>query len=106
MTFLPLGEPDREKKPRKKFPILKSQLLAFGALAVLITGTFATNVNVGTNGRIEFGQGSVQVVTCDTYINVTLGTRIDSSNGITYIDRVTLSDLSVQLRDRTINVEM
>jgi hypothetical protein len=106
MTFLPLGEPDREKKPRKKFPILKSQLLAFGALAVLITGTFATNVNVGTNGRIEFGQGSVQVVTCDTYINVTLGTLIDSNNGITYIDRVTLSDLSVQLRDRTISVQL
>jgi len=104
MTFLPLGEPDREKRPRKKFPILKSQLLAFGALAVLITGTFATNVNVGTNGRIEFGQGSVQVVTCDTHINVTLGTLIDTSTGLTYIDRVTLSDLSVQLHDRTISV--
>jgi hypothetical protein len=106
MTFLPLGEPDKEKKSRKKFPILKSQLLGLGALALLITGTFATNVNVGTNGRIEFGQGSVQVVTCDTHINVTLGTLIDTSTGITYIDRVTLSDLSVQLRDRTISVQL
>jgi hypothetical protein len=107
MTFLPLGEPNGEKKkPRKKIGILKSQLLAVGALAALITGTFATNVNVGTGNRIEFGQGSVQVVTCDTYINVTLGTKIDSSTGVTYIDQVTLSDLSVQLHDRTIDIEL
>ena len=106
MTFLPLGEPNGEKKPRKKFPILKSQLLAFGALAVLITGTFATNVSVGTNGRIEFGQGSVQVVTCDTFIGVSIQTRIDAATGLTYIDQLTLDDLSVQLHDRTISVEM
>jgi hypothetical protein len=73
-------------KPRRKFKL-------FGGIALLIYavagGALAQTITLNTNGRVEFGQGVVQLKACDSFISITLdasppiysGTR---ANGLPY----------------------
>jgi hypothetical protein len=72
----------------------------------VITFTYATNISLGTQDRVEFGQGVRQTVTCDTYVNLKLTSRVNATTGVFYIDQLTLSDLSLRLHDRTITIEL
>ena len=72
----------------------------------VITFTYATNITLGTQDKIEFGQGVRQTVTCDTYVNLKLTSKVNATTGVFYIDQLTLSDLSLRLHDRTITIDL
>jgi len=72
----------------------------------VITFTYATNITLGTQDKVEFGQGVRQTVTCDTYVNLKLTSKVNATTGVFYIDQLTLSDLSLRLHDRTITIEL
>ena len=72
----------------------------------VVTFTYATNITLGTQDRVEFGQGVRQTVTCDTYVNLKLTSRVNATTGVFYIDQLSLSDLSLRLHDRTITIEL
>ena len=87
----------------------QKQFFRLSIISVLLVGivgtlTFAANINIGSQGKTEFGQGILQAVACDTTISVNLTSKMDPSTGIYYVDTVSLSDLSTQLHDRTITV--
>ena len=69
---------------------------------VLLGYTFAGNISFNSNVRTEFGTGIEETVVCDTYISSSLTSKIDSATGEMLIDSLTLSDLSLSLRNRTV----
>ena len=68
------------------------------------TYTFSANVGINSGATTEFGQGLELTVTCDTSVSASLGTSMDTATGTYFISSVTLSDLSIQLHDRTVKV--
>jgi len=57
------------EKPHRKFKL-------FGGVALLvyavIGGALAQTITLNTNGRVEFGQGVVELKACDSFITITL----------------------------------
>jgi hypothetical protein len=57
------------EKPHRKFKL-------FGGVALLvyavIGGALAQTITLNTNGRVEFGQGVVELKACDAFITITL----------------------------------
>ena len=50
----------------------------------LISSTFAINININENNRIEYGQGIYQIKACDQYVSL----KLDSTNAINGYSRV------------------
>lgn len=75
-------------------------------LVLFATFTFAASINIGTSDNVEFGQGVRQTVTCDQFVDISITSGVNPTTGIFYVDQLTLSDLSLQLHDRTINIEL
>lgn len=89
----------------------RKELLRFSAVIVIVVGIvstliFAANININAGERIEFGQGVIQTVTCDTRVEVSLTSKIDTTTGEFALETLSLSDLSTQLRDRTIVIDL
>jgi len=84
------------------------RLSASGAVLIglVLSLTFGANINLNTQGKIEFGQGILQAVACDTQIVVNLSSQLNTSTGVYNVSTLTLSDLSTQLHDRTITVNL
>jgi len=84
------------------------RLSATGAILIglVLSLTFGANINLNTQGKIEFGQGILQAVTCDTQIVVNISSQLNTSTGVYNVSSLTLSDLSTQLHDRTITVNL
>ena len=87
----------------------KSQIL-IGLLVVivaLITTSFSARISINNvGGKVEFGQGIVHTVACDTYIPTVLTTKMDTATSVYYVDTLVLQDLSIRLRNRTLKVEI
>jgi hypothetical protein len=64
--------------------------------------TFSSAINFNSGLKTEFGQGLLSTVACDSVITSSLGTQIDSSTGTYVINSVSLGDLSLGLRNRTV----
>ena len=75
-------------------------------IILFTTYTYASNITLNSSANVEFGQGSVETVTCDTYIRAKLSSEIDPGTGIFYVKQLTLSDLSLRLHDRTVSIEL
>lgn len=71
---------------------------------ILLGGIFAANFVINTNNRAEFGQGATALVTCDTHINIKLIPKLDLNSGDYFIDQVVISDISVQLHDKRVDI--
>lgn len=97
------------KPKRINFPHkIQKRLIAFTfiLMASFLTFTYALNINLGTQNQVEFGQGSRETVTCDTYVDVKIKSNVDPSTGVFYVDQLILSDLSLQLRERTVSIDL
>ena len=75
-------------------------------LICIVTFTFSARINIGASNDVEFGQGVLQTVACDTYITTSLKSTVDPTTGTYYLKELMLGDLSVQLHDKTISVEL
>ena len=84
------------------------RLSATGAVLIglVLSLTFGANINLNTQNKIEFGQGILQAVACDTQIVVNLSSQLNTSTGVYNVSSLILSDLSTQLHDRTITVNL
>ncbi|CAN2204007.1 hypothetical protein MCEMRE182_00820 [Candidatus Nanopelagicaceae bacterium] len=70
--------------------------------SAVLTYTFSAEINLNSGIRTEFGLGVEQTVVCDTYISTSLTSKLDSETGKSLIESLTLSDLSLSLRNRTL----
>ena len=86
---------------RRQFNVISLLLIVLFA-----TYTYASNITLNSSEDVEFGQGSIETVTCDTYIRAKLSSEIDPATGIFYIKQLILSDLSLRLHDRTVSIEL
>jgi hypothetical protein len=68
----------------------------------LVAFSFSGNLGINPGVRTEFGIGVEETVACDSYISTSLTSKIDSRTGTYVIDSVSLSDLSLGLRNRTV----
>jgi hypothetical protein len=82
--------------------MLKVALGSVLLVGSLVAFSFSGNLGINPGVRTEFGIGVEQTVACDTYISTSLTSKIDSRTGTYVIDSVSLSDLSLGLRNRTV----
>jgi hypothetical protein len=88
----------------KHFQLLIGLIIASLALtATTLSSRFSIN---NTGGKVEFGQGLVHTVACDTHIPTELITKIDTATGSYFIDSLILKDLSIRLQNRTLKVKL
>jgi hypothetical protein len=101
--------PSEEKKKRKKLPLI---LAGVGILALvpLVGSTFAANISLNGGGSVEFGQGTVNAVKCDSDINVKLESSVVKVSGdalVFALNKVKLDNLDVaSCRGKTITVRL
>ena len=89
---------DVEHPKKKKFSKSpKSFALLFCAGAFLLQTTFASNINLGTNSAVEFGQGVKQTVACSGSTALTLSPISSFSNssgaGAYYLSGFSVSNI-------------
>ncbi len=64
-------------------------------LISLIGTTFAINVTINGNNRVEFGQGVYRITSCDQFVNVALKSSNAFSDGLSRVGSVEISGLDV-----------
>lgn len=64
-------------------------------LISLIGTTFAVNITINSNNRVEFGQGIYSIESCDQLINVSLKSSNAFSDGLSRVGSIELSSLDV-----------
>jgi hypothetical protein len=70
--------------------------LTLAAVIISLIGTtFAINVTINGNNRLEFGQGIYQITSCDQFVNVNLKSSSAFSDGLSRVESVELSGLDV-----------
>jgi hypothetical protein len=84
-------------RPRKT---LASGIVIF----LLLAGSLATNIVINTGQSVEFGQGSRDTVACDSRININFTSYIDTATANYLLKDVVVSDLSVQLHDKKVEI--
>ena len=88
----------------KQSKLISGLTILFLALTVTSLSTFFSINN--SENKIEFGQGRVYTVACDTHIPTEMTTKMDTATSVHYIDSVILKDLSIRLQNRTLKVRM
>lgn len=68
--------------------------------------TLSGQVSLNSGQPVEFGSGIESTVTCDSVINTSLTSRIETSTGKYVIDSLSLGDLSLGLRNRTVKAQL
>lgn len=82
----------QEKKKRKVLvPFLAG--LGVAALFPVVGSTLAANISLGS-GSIEFGQGQVSTVTCDSSIVITPSAAYNSGSDTFNVNTIELSDIA------------
>jgi hypothetical protein len=61
----------------------------------LVGTTFAVNVTINGNNRVEFGQGVYRITSCDQFINVALKSSSAFADGYSRVGSIELSGLDV-----------
>ena len=89
-----LGLPASEERQRRISP--RGTLVIVGLfLFSLLGATFAANITINGDNRIEFGQGIYQITSCDQFINVKLKSSNAFSDGLSRVGSIELSGLDV-----------
>ena len=86
--------PDSAEKPGR----FSSRGFRWTLLAVIISlvgTTFAVNVTINGNNRVEFGQGVYRITSCDQFINVALKSSSAFADGLSRVGSIELSGLDV-----------
>lgn len=61
----------------------------------LISTTFAINITINGNNRVEFGQGIYQIKACDQYVSIELGSTSAYPNGYSRVGNIVFKGLDV-----------
>lgn len=62
----------------------------------LISSTFAINININDNNRIEYGQGIYQIKACDQYVSLKLDSTDAYPNGYSRVGDIVFYGLDVE----------
>ena len=95
MEILKFGDnpsPNRSNNNQRK----PAAMIVAGVLVAMMgmSTTLAGTITIGTNSRVEFGQGLVNTAACDDAITVTPSTTFNVSGGI-YNDTFTVTSLVI-----------
>lgn len=82
------------EKPRR-FASRGFRLAMAAALISLVGSTFAINIVINGNNRVEFGQGIYRITSCDQFINVNLKSGTAFADGLSRVGSIEISGLDV-----------
>lgn len=86
--------PETAEKPGR----FSSRAFRWTLLAVIISligTTFAINVTINGNNKVEFGQGLYRITSCDQFVNVNLKSSNAFADGLSRVGSIELSGLDV-----------
>ena len=89
-----LGLPAPEERQRRfSSPGFRTVL---GLLLISLIGTtFAINITINGNNRVEFGQGVYRITSCDQFVNIALKSSSAFADGYSRVGSIELSGLDV-----------
>ena len=88
------GMPETDEKPGR----FSSRGFRWTLLAVIISligTTFAINVTINGNNKVEFGQGVYRITSCDQFMNVNLKSSNAFDDGLSRVGSIELSGVDV-----------
>jgi len=71
------------------------RLTLLAVIISLVGTTFAINVTINGNNRVEFGQGLYRITSCDQFMNVNLKSGNAFADGYSRVESIELSGLDV-----------
>ncbi len=86
--------PDSAEKPGR-FSSRGFRLTLLAVIISLIGTTFAINVTINGDNRVEFGQGIYRITSCDQFMNVNLKSGNAFADGYSRVESIELSGLDV-----------
>ena len=89
-----LGMPAASQKPGR-YSSRGFRLTLVAVILSLVGTTFAINVTINGNNRVEFGQGVYRITSCDQFINVALKSSSAFADGYSRVGSIELSGLDV-----------
>lgn len=78
----------------RRFRGFDRRLFSIAALLLLISSTFAVNINLNENNSIEFGQGIYQIKACDQFISLEFKST-QSVNGFSRVGNIIFKGLDI-----------
>ena len=79
---------------RRRFRGFDRRLFSITALLLMISTTFAVNINLNENNSIEFGQGIYQIRACDQFISLEFKSTA-SVNGFSRVGNIVFKGLDI-----------
>lgn len=86
--------PDSAEKPGR-FSSRGFRLTLLAVIISLVGTTFAINVTINGDNRVEFGQGIYRITSCDQFMNVNLKSGNAFADGYSRVESIELSGLDV-----------
>jgi hypothetical protein len=93
-VFVELGMPEATQKPGR-FSSRGFRWTLVAVILSLVGTTFAVNVTINGDNRVEFGQGVYRITSCDQFINVALKSSSAFADGLSRVGSIELSGLDV-----------
>ena len=82
------------EETRRGFGKLSSRWVVIFAALLLVSTTFAVNININGNNRVEYGQGIYQIKACDQYVAIEL-VSTSTINGFSRVGNIIFKGLDV-----------
>ena len=79
---------------QRRFRGFDRRLFSLAALLLIISSTFAANLNINESNRIEFGQGIYQIKACDQFISLEFKSTA-SINGYSRVGNIIFKGLDI-----------
>ena len=89
-----LGMPEASQKPGR-YSSRGFRLTLLAVILSLVGTTFAINVTINGNNRVEFGQGVYRITSCDQFVQVALKSSSAFADGYSRVGSIELSGLDV-----------
>jgi hypothetical protein len=86
--------PDSAEKPGR-YSSRGFRLTLVAVIIALVGTTFAINVTINGNNRVEFGQGIYRITSCDQFMNVNLKSSNAFEDGLSRVGSIELSGVDV-----------
>lgn len=90
-----LGLPAPEERQRR-FSSRGFRLVLGLLLISLVGSTFAIDITINRDNRVEFGQGVYRITSCDQFVNVALKSSSAFEDGLSRVGSIELSGLDVE----------
>ena len=86
------GMPQEERR----FGGLSKRWVLIIASLSLVSTTFAINITINSNNRVEYGQGIYQIKACDQFVSLEFGSTSAYPNGFSRVGNIVFKGLDVQ----------